>query len=80
MASIEALGVAGGAESIDALKFVLYQGSWTAPIETRRLRAAAASALRRIGSPQALEVLREASERAPRGVRMAAREALAELS
>jgi hypothetical protein len=80
MSSIEAVAMSGGAESIDTLKFVLYQGSWTAPIETRRLRAAAANALRRIGSPQALDVLREASARAPRGVRAAAREALAELT
>jgi hypothetical protein len=79
LSSIEAVGASSGAESVETLKVVLYQGSWTAPLETRRVRSAAASALRRIGSAQALEVLREASQRAPRGVRSAAREALAEL-
>jgi HEAT repeat protein len=78
--AIEALGTAGGAESIDALKFALYQGDWTAPFETRRLRSAAANALRRIGTDQALDVLREATRRGARGVRSAAREALATAS
>jgi HEAT repeat protein len=43
---------------------------------TRRLRAAAAQALRRLGTPAALDVLREASEQGPRGVRAAARSEL----
>jgi HEAT repeat protein len=80
LTSIEALGAAGGPESIDALKFALYQGDWTAPFETRRLRTAAAHALRRIGTDQALDVLREAARRGARGVRSAARTALATAS
>jgi hypothetical protein len=78
LSSIQALGMAGGTESIDALKFALYQGDWKAPFETRRLRAAAASALRRIGTPPALDVLRDATRQGGRGVRSAAREALSE--
>jgi HEAT repeat protein len=78
LSSIQALGMAGGTESIDALKFALYQGDWRAPFETRRLRAAAASALRRIGTPPALDVLRDATRQGSRGVRSAAREALSE--
>jgi HEAT repeat protein len=42
-------------------------------VRTRRARAAAARALRLIGSPDAVEALRDASTRGSRGVRMAAR-------
>ena len=76
LSAIDALSLGGGPESVDALKFALYQGDWTAPFETRRVRAAAADALRRIGSEPALDVLREAMRRGPRGVRSAARAAL----
>jgi hypothetical protein len=79
LSSIEALGRAGDADSIDALKFALYQGGWRAPFDTRRWRAAAASALRRVGTPAALDVLREAARRGARGVRSAARDALSGL-
>jgi hypothetical protein len=78
LTSIEALGRAGGSDSVNALRFALYQKDWTAPFDTRRLRTAAASALQRIGTPAALEVLREAAERGPRGVRSAARAVLSE--
>jgi hypothetical protein len=71
--SVVALGAFGGPDAIEALKFALHQGDFWSPLATRRLRSAAAQALRRIGTPAALEVLREASSRGPRGVRAAAR-------
>lgn len=80
LASIEALGSAGGADAIDALEFALYQGDWRAPFATRRLRAAAAHALRRIGTSPAVDVLRDAARRGSRGVRRAARSGLPEVS
>ena len=73
LSAIDALGSFGGPDAVDALKFALHQGDWWSPGPTRRLRAAAARALRRIGTPGALEVLREASTRGARGVRAAAR-------
>jgi HEAT repeat protein len=79
LSSIEALGTFGGPDAVEALKFALHQGDWRAPLQTRRLRAAAARALRRIGTPAAVDVLREASTQGPRGVRSAARSQLSEL-
>jgi hypothetical protein len=55
------------------LKAVLYQGSWWAPFRTAALRQAAATALRRVGGPEAAAVLEEAAARGPRGVRSVAR-------
>ncbi len=78
--AIDALGTFGGPEAIEALKFALHQGDWRAPFQTRRLRAAAAQALRKVGTPAAVDVLRECSTRGPRGVRAAARAELARLS
>lgn len=78
--AIETLGHVGGDEAVQALKFALHQGDWWAPMRTRRFRAAAASSLRKIGTPAALDVLREASGRGrPRGVRAAARAQLTTL-
>jgi hypothetical protein len=79
MAAVEALGTFGSAESVDALKAALHHGEFWAPMRTRRIRAAAAAALRRIGSPSALDALRSASSDGPRGVRSAARSQLAGL-
>jgi hypothetical protein len=78
--AIDALGAFGGPEAVEALKFALHQGDWKAPFETRRLRAAAAQALRKVGTPAAIDVLRDCSTRGPRGVRAAARTELARLS
>jgi hypothetical protein len=75
--AIEGLGTATNTEAIDALRYALYHGDWKAPFETRRIRAAAAGALRRIGAPPAIDVLREATQRGTRGVRAAARDAMA---
>lgn len=79
LSSLEALGTVGGAEAVEALTRALHQGDWRAPVQTRRLRAVAAHALRRIGTPAALDVLRDAAARGPRGVRAAARAELAQL-
>jgi hypothetical protein len=76
VAAIEGLGTVPNEDAIDALRYALYQGDWKAPFETRRIRAAAAGALRRIGAPPALDVLREATRRGTRGVRAAARDAM----
>ncbi len=79
-AAIDALGAFGGPEAIEALKYALHQGDWWAPFATRRLRTAAAQAIRKIGTPAAIEALRECSERGPRGVRTAAKTELARMS
>jgi HEAT repeat protein len=77
LAALTALGNFGGPDAVDALTYALHQGQWWAPLRTRRLRAAAAAALRRIGSPPALAALQKASTKGPRGVRAAARAELA---
>jgi HEAT repeat protein len=70
---VEALGSSGGPEAVEALKEALYHGEWRAPLRTRRTRAAAAQALRRIGNAAAVGALQEASTNGPRGVRAAAK-------
>jgi hypothetical protein len=77
--AVEALGSFGGPDAVEALKYALQQGDWKAPLRTRRLRAKAAQALRRIGTEPALAALREASGRGPRGARAAARAELKRL-
>jgi HEAT repeat protein len=77
--AVEALGAHGGPDAVDALRFALDQGSWWSPLRTRRRRAAAAAALRKIGSPPAIDALRAASTRGPRGARAIARSELARL-
>ncbi len=79
LGAIEALGVFGGPDAVDALKHALFQGSWWAPFRTRRIRTGAADALRKIGTPAAVEALREAAGRGARGVKAAARSALGRL-
>ena len=79
IAAIDALGIFGGPDAVDALKAVLHQGEWWAPVRTRRMRAAAAGALRKIDTPPAVDVLRAASTRGARGVRAAARSELAQI-
>ncbi len=77
--AVDALGTHGGPEAVDALKYALHHGVWWAPFRTRHQRAAAAAALARIGSPPALDALRAASTRGPRGVRTVARTELARI-
>ena len=74
MAAIDALGSFGGPDAVEALKAALHEGDCWAPLRTRvACAAAAAQALRRLGTPAALDVLREASSTGPRGARAAAR-------
>jgi len=80
LAAIEALGVFGGSDAVDALKHSLFEGAWWRPFQTRRIRASVAEALRKIGTPDAVEALRDASVNGPRGVRAAATSALARLN
>jgi len=75
--AIEALGAAGGTEAVRALKIALNRGQWWSPFANRRHRSAAAQSLRRIGSPEALDTLRDASRRGALGARAAARAELA---
>jgi HEAT repeat protein/PBS lyase HEAT-like repeat-containing protein len=71
---IEALGILGAHPgSTTALRTVLYRGEWWAPFRTAALRDAAAAALRRMGSPEARELLKEAAASGSRGVRKAAK-------
>jgi HEAT repeat protein len=70
----EALGtLTPHADSTRALKVALHRGTWWAPARTAALREAAASALARLGSPEAMAVLDEASRTGSRGVRRIAR-------
>ena len=79
VASIEALGTFGDTASIDALEYAISVVNWWAPLRARRARAAAAAALRKIGSPEALDALRRAAASRNRGTRAAARAELADL-
>ena len=71
--AIEALGALKDPGGVPALGKVLYRGEWWAPRRTASLRRAAASALMRIGSPEAVGMLDEAARTGTRGVRKAAR-------
>lgn len=73
LTAIEALGQFGGADAVEALKRALHAGEWWAPLSNRKYRGAAAHALHRIGTPEAIEVLRAASTSGGFGVRRAAR-------
>ncbi len=71
--AIESLGTLRDPAAIGALEEALYKGEWWAPRRTRDLRSAAATALSRIGTPEAFTVLEQAARRGPRGVRAIAR-------
>jgi hypothetical protein len=73
LSALDALGTLGDPDAVDALKIALYRSDFWAPFRTRKARAAAAAALRRIGTPQALDVLKRASGSRSRGTRAAAR-------
>jgi HEAT repeat protein len=71
---MEALGALGQhPASIATLKAALHRSEWWAPGRTALLRRAAALALWRIGSPEALRVLEEAAQHGARRIRTAAR-------
>lgn len=77
--TIESLGrVAVDDRSAAALKDILYRGEWWARGRTARIRAAAARALRGMGTPGADRVLEDAAAGGPSAVRKIARAALAE--
>lgn len=79
VSAIESLGrVAVDERSATTLKEILERGEWFAPNRTARIRAAAARALRAMGSSSAERVLNEAAAGGSRGVRRAAKAALAE--
>ena len=75
--AIESLGALKDPGGIEPLKESLYKGEWWAPRRTATLRTAAATALARIGTPAAFNVLEEAASCRLRGVRSAARPHLA---
>jgi hypothetical protein len=75
--AIEALGALKDPSAIPVLREALYRGEWWAPRRTAMLRAAAAAALARIGTPEATALLEEAAHEGPRSVRNAARAHLA---
>lgn len=77
--AIAALGPGAGVEAVAGLEAAFKHGQWWAPGRTRRRRATIAAALRKIGSPEAIEALRTAARTGPRGVRVAARSQLAGL-
>ena len=78
LSAVDALGKIGGdPDSVNALKKVLYRGEWWAPFRTKRLRTAAAKALRASGTTVAQEALEEVATNAARGIRRIARAALA---
>ena len=79
LTAVETLGMIGDADAVDALKTALHRGDWWAPLRTRKERAAAAAALRRIGTPQALDTLRAAATSGSRGTRAAARASLSQV-
>lgn len=71
--SVEALGALRDESSVEVLKEALYRGEWWTPFRTAKLRATVVTALKRIGTTAAIDVLRRAAEEGPRGVRAAAR-------
>jgi hypothetical protein len=76
--ALETLGHLGVSSEVtlQALRGAFERGEWYAPMRTRKLHVAAATALRAIGSPEALEVLEVAAATGRRSVRTAARSAL----
>jgi len=79
LASIETLATFGDTASIEALELALGVVNWWSPLRARRARMAAAAALRKIGSAEALDALRRAAASGRRGTRAAARAELAHL-
>jgi HEAT repeat protein len=78
--AVESLGALRDPEAVEPLTAALYRGEWWAPRRTAQLRAAAASALARIGTPAAVEALRRAATSQSRGIRAVARPALERLT
>ncbi len=79
LAIIDALGglAEAGDDAVSVLRDVLHRGQWWAPGRTATFRRAAATSLRRIGTPAATRVLEEAAATGSRAVRALARAQLA---
>jgi HEAT repeat protein len=77
--AIESLGTMREADAVAPLKEALHRGEWWAPRRTGALRQAAAAAIARIGTAEALAALEDAAKTGSRGVRSAARPQLASL-
>jgi hypothetical protein len=75
LSAVESLGELKAEQAVGLLKDALYGGEWWAPVRTAELRRTAATALYRIGTPEALRILEDAERRGPRGVRAAAKAA-----
>ncbi len=73
LSAIESLGALKDSAGIAPLKDALRKGEWWAPRRTAALRHAAAAALGRIGTPDAIAALEEAITAGSRGMRAAAR-------
>jgi HEAT repeat protein len=71
--AVESLGALRADHAVELLKEALYPGEWWAPFRTAQVRRTVATALRQIGTPEASQVLEDAAERGPRGVRAAVR-------
>lgn len=80
LSAVEALGAFTDDEAVETLKDALHRGDFWAPLRTRKARSAAAAALRRIGTPPAIDALKAAAQHGSRGTRTAAREHIAGLS
>jgi HEAT repeat protein len=74
--AMESLGALRDPGAVEPLSMALYRGEWWAPRRTAQLRATAALALARIGTPAALEVLQQAATSPSRRIRAVARPAL----
>lgn len=70
--ALDLLGQLRDVDAVPALEAALYKGEWWAPRRTSTLRSAAATALARIGTAEAVAALVTASQQGPRGVRAAA--------
>jgi hypothetical protein len=73
LSAIESLGALKDPAGIAPLTDALRKGEWWAPRRTAALRHAAAAALGRIGTPDAIAVLEHAIAEGSRGMRAAAR-------
>src|SRR5262249_12095607 len=71
--AVESLGALRDPGAIAPLHDILYKGEWWSPRRSAALRSAAAAALARIGTSDAIAVLETAAAQGPRGVRIAAR-------
>jgi hypothetical protein len=71
--AIEKVGLLGGPNAVPVLLEALNRGQWWAPLRTKKVRSAAAAALRRLGTSSALEALQQAALQGPGGVRAAAK-------